>query len=123
MGKTVLSLLFLLLFSCAFSQVGTLQFRLLAKGEIRRKAIKEKNVKITVDDTLVKYMLTDRKGFTGYLPLQPGKHLLCIEVKGFKTCTRKNVEVKRAEGRQLRVRLWRDHNAAAEKEEEPPRKR
>jgi hypothetical protein len=111
MAHRALILLFVFLTSSFFSQVGTLQMRLLIKGDIRRRAIKEKNVKVTVNDTLVKYMVTNRRGYTGYLPLEPGEHNICVEVKGYKSCSRRSIHMNRAEGRMIRLKLWKDSDS------------
>jgi hypothetical protein len=96
-----------MVFACSFAsaQVGTVRFHLKLKGAYI--FIKDKNVRLNVNDTLEKTLISDDKGYTGFLELPEGNFKLTFIVEGYKTVIR-DINVIRATGKTLRIKMKKE---------------
>jgi hypothetical protein len=83
-------------------QVGTVRFHLKLKGAY--KFITEKNVKVSVNDSLDKALISDKKGYTGFLELPEGKYTLTINVDSYRPIIR-HLKIVRGNGKTLKLRM------------------
>lgn len=101
--SALLSLLLVLTGIVAKAQVSTIQFKLY-NGTFK-KPVKNANVKVLVNDTIEKRLITDEKGITGFIEVQEGTYDLSVHVEPYKDRVVKNVKISRATGKHLRLRL------------------
>lgn len=101
--QTILCLAIACLSLPAPAQVSTIQFKL-QNGTLKRP-VKNSNVKVTINDTLDKKLITNDKGETGFIELPDGTYNLSISVDPYKERVVKDVKVSGARGKHLRLRL------------------
>ncbi|MCE3229565.1 MAG: hypothetical protein K0S32_4116 [Bacteroidetes bacterium] len=103
--KYFIVFLFLIISVFCQAQVGTVRFHLKLKGAYI--FIKDKNVKLRVNDTIEKSLISDKKGYTGFLELPEGSFKILFDVEGYKSITR-TIKIVRATGRTLKVRMKKE---------------
>lgn len=105
MKRLLLFILCIGLCAVAKSQiVNTLQLKL-EDGAIYKKPVKDKNVKVLINDTLVRHLITDEKGVTGFIEVPDGEYSMTVIVDQYKEYYIRKVKVNKANGKHLTLKL------------------
>ncbi|MBA3665680.1 MAG: carboxypeptidase regulatory-like domain-containing protein [Bacteroidetes bacterium] len=102
--KTIIILLVSLISFVSYAQVSTLQLQLV-EGIGYRKPLKEVNVKVIVNDTLVSHLITDPKGVTGFIEVPDGEYTLAVKVESYKDYLIKSIKVDGARSKHLKIKM------------------
>lgn len=86
----------------------TVQFKLL--HGIYNKPIKPSNVKVIVNDSVVKYLVSDKKGLTGFLEVPDGTYNFIVSIPEYKEMEVKKYKIKGngANGKHIKLKLSKD---------------
>ena len=86
------------------AQVNTIQLQL-EEDNFWKRPVKESNVKVTINDSIVKYLITDVNGVTGFLEVPDGEYNLNVLVDSYKETGVKKIKMERANGKHLKIKL------------------
>ncbi|MCW3075999.1 MAG: hypothetical protein JWO32_608 [Bacteroidetes bacterium] len=85
------------------AQVSTIQLEI--HNGLLNKPIKSSNVKVILNDTMVRHLITNEKGITGFLEVPDGTYNLSILVESYKDYYIKNVKAVGSAGKHLKIKL------------------
>ncbi|MGZ3920637.1 MAG: hypothetical protein ACXVC7_10100, partial [Bacteroidia bacterium] len=89
------------------AQVNTIQLKL-EEDNFWKSPVKESNVKVTINDSIVKHLVTDVNGITGFLEVPDGEYNLNIIVESYKEYEVKKIKMERADGKHLKIKLVKE---------------
>lgn len=100
--------LFFLLNGLNAQLTNTVQFKLV--HGIYNKPIKASNVKVIVNDSVVKYLVSNQKGLTGFLEVPDGIYNFIISIPEYKEVEVKKYKIKGngANGKHIKLKLSKD---------------
>jgi hypothetical protein len=92
---------------CSHSQItNTLQLKL-EDGSVFKKPVIKKNVKVIINDTLVRHLITNENGITGFIEVPDGEYSMTVLVDDYKEYYIRRVKVGKANGKHLKIKLSR----------------
>jgi hypothetical protein len=86
------------------AQINTVQLQL-EERKFPYSPVKDKNVKVIINDTLERKLITNEKGVTGFLEVPDGNYSMKVLVDQYKEYYIKKVKVSKANGKHLKLKL------------------